>query len=422
MLLNIYNQTGRFPADNGIYKGADGKIRRGVGYIESEVKSVRWYEFLKIFAPVGLFAMVLYMFYGAIPKEVVPSTDKKIWGNTAMTMQKGLAEKSQRTEIPLPNEPSSKVKKDIVTAATRKVASSLPDGLSSKIKDQNSTPVTRKSASLLPKKSNVKANANESTLTTRKSAISVPKKPSTKAIADSSSSTSRKTTFSLSGKTNSKAQMDNSSSATWRTASSITSKSSSKTNPEGSTKAIRKTATSLPSNSTSKAKADKSVSVTRKAPPKLGILDAGAGKSKNEKPALAALAPQKKSVPTAAQETMSKGNKPLMPINRKVMTKNQLVKTSSGSRLSKEPATQASTKVTPKLPQPQQAAKKVDLKLPRAEPQPQVNQRRFESRPGGDSDPKTLPPQNIKPKGAVKRPSNVAVSERNHPKNRQVGK
>lgn len=66
-LIDMYLRTGRFPADKGVDKTADGKTRRGAGYIETEIKAFHWYEFLQAFAPIGLFALILYTFYGALP-------------------------------------------------------------------------------------------------------------------------------------------------------------------------------------------------------------------------------------------------------------------------------------------------------------------------------------------------------------------
>jgi 1-acyl-sn-glycerol-3-phosphate acyltransferase len=68
-LLELYHRTGRFPADSGVEKAAQGSTRRGAGVIECQVKSTRWYEFLQIFAPMGVLALVLYAFYGSLPKQ-----------------------------------------------------------------------------------------------------------------------------------------------------------------------------------------------------------------------------------------------------------------------------------------------------------------------------------------------------------------
>lgn len=77
-LIEHYYRTGRFPADTDVSQGSDGKTRRGAGYIETEIKPSHWYEFLQIFAPIGLFALVLYVFYGALPKRILKTFDKKL--------------------------------------------------------------------------------------------------------------------------------------------------------------------------------------------------------------------------------------------------------------------------------------------------------------------------------------------------------
>lgn len=77
-LIEHYYRTGRFPADTGVSQGPNGKNRRGAGYIETEIKPTHWYEFLQIFAPIGLFALVLYVFYGALPRRILKTFDKKL--------------------------------------------------------------------------------------------------------------------------------------------------------------------------------------------------------------------------------------------------------------------------------------------------------------------------------------------------------
>ncbi|KAI9739363.1 MAG: hypothetical protein M1834_007576 [Cirrosporium novae-zelandiae] len=77
MLIDQYLRTGRFPADTGVEKGPDGHLRRGAGYIETEVKTNYLYEFLQCFAPLGLLALVLYSFYGALPKNFIKSLKKQ---------------------------------------------------------------------------------------------------------------------------------------------------------------------------------------------------------------------------------------------------------------------------------------------------------------------------------------------------------
>lgn len=69
--IEDYLRTGRFPADQGTSKNSKGQTIRGAGHIEAEIKPKYWYEFLQVFAPIGLFALVLYMFYGALPTEIV---------------------------------------------------------------------------------------------------------------------------------------------------------------------------------------------------------------------------------------------------------------------------------------------------------------------------------------------------------------
>ena len=76
-LLEGYHHTGLFPADDGIDKDRNGKTRRGAGYIETEVKAFHWYDFLQVFAPLGLFGLVLYAFYGALPKTIMKSIGEK---------------------------------------------------------------------------------------------------------------------------------------------------------------------------------------------------------------------------------------------------------------------------------------------------------------------------------------------------------
>lgn len=77
-LLDHYQKTGRFPADTGVSKLPSGRKQRGAGYIETEIKPNKWYEYLQIFAPVGLLALVLYMFYGGLPKRFTKDLGKQI--------------------------------------------------------------------------------------------------------------------------------------------------------------------------------------------------------------------------------------------------------------------------------------------------------------------------------------------------------
>ena len=84
-LIEHWYRHGLFPADTGVDKAPDGTTRRGAGHVETEIKALRWYEFLQIFAPIGLFGLVLYMFYGALPRKIInsiaaPDVVKKIEG------------------------------------------------------------------------------------------------------------------------------------------------------------------------------------------------------------------------------------------------------------------------------------------------------------------------------------------------------
>ncbi|KAF1990052.1 acyltransferase-domain-containing protein [Aulographum hederae CBS 113979] len=64
-LLEYFVRHNRFPADQDwMIKGAQGKTKEAP-FIETQVKSSSWEEFLMIFAPVTAFVMVLFLFYGA---------------------------------------------------------------------------------------------------------------------------------------------------------------------------------------------------------------------------------------------------------------------------------------------------------------------------------------------------------------------
>ena len=90
--IEHYYRKGHFPADTGSKTTASGKTLTGAGYIESEVKPKRWYEFLQVFAPIGLFSLVLYFFYGALPQEMVEKVktiDQKALMGHLDAIQKG---------------------------------------------------------------------------------------------------------------------------------------------------------------------------------------------------------------------------------------------------------------------------------------------------------------------------------------------
>lgn len=90
--IEHYYRTGRLPADTGTNKDHTGKTLAGAGYIESEVKPKRWYEFLQVFAPIGLFSLILYFFYGALPPEIIKkiaSIDHKTLIDQVSGIEKG---------------------------------------------------------------------------------------------------------------------------------------------------------------------------------------------------------------------------------------------------------------------------------------------------------------------------------------------
>lgn len=118
-----YLRTGRFPADRGTSKNSKGETIRGAGHIEAEIKPKYWYEFLQVFAPIGLFALVLYMFYGALPTEIlnkIKSIDQKTVIKQIDAYQKG--------QIRIPNQKQLK-------AAAAKVLQDQDNGKGSKLRN-----------------------------------------------------------------------------------------------------------------------------------------------------------------------------------------------------------------------------------------------------------------------------------------------
>ncbi|KAL6247469.1 hypothetical protein RBB50_005815 [Rhinocladiella similis] len=77
VLIEQWYQTGRFPADIGVTKYKSGKTLRGCGHMDVPIRSSHWYEFLQIFAPMGILAMVLYIFYGDLPQRFWKSINKE---------------------------------------------------------------------------------------------------------------------------------------------------------------------------------------------------------------------------------------------------------------------------------------------------------------------------------------------------------
>ncbi|MCJ1439218.1 hypothetical protein MMC27_008609 [Xylographa pallens] len=130
MLINGYLRTGRFPADDGIDKLPDGTIRRGAGYIETEVKAFKWYEFLQIFAPIGLFALILYTFYDSLPNMTLPAIDTDAMGKKLQLLQKQLSTAVQNNHIAGTNKKS-------VTDGVNKTLLQAQNRASKKVTNQN---------------------------------------------------------------------------------------------------------------------------------------------------------------------------------------------------------------------------------------------------------------------------------------------
>ncbi|KAK5958470.1 hypothetical protein OHC33_000313 [Knufia fluminis] len=83
LLIENYLIHGRFPADTGVSRTPSGTVKRGAGHLNVEIKSSHWYEFLQIFAPMGILAMVLYIFYGALPQKFFKSESGKALKDSA---------------------------------------------------------------------------------------------------------------------------------------------------------------------------------------------------------------------------------------------------------------------------------------------------------------------------------------------------
>ena len=121
--IEDYLRTGRLPADQGTSKNSKGETIRGAGHIEAEIKPKYWYEFLQVFAPIGLFALVLYMFYGALPTEIlnkIKSIDQKTVIKQIDAYQKG--------QIKIPNQKQLK-------AAAAKALQAQQNGKGSKLRN-----------------------------------------------------------------------------------------------------------------------------------------------------------------------------------------------------------------------------------------------------------------------------------------------
>lgn len=98
-LIEYYYQHGNFPADVGVDKGPDGNTRRGAGYIETLVRPAHWYEFLQIFAPTGLLALILYCFYGALPRRLIKSFNKQAVIDTIDTVKQNQLKGPEKKDL-----------------------------------------------------------------------------------------------------------------------------------------------------------------------------------------------------------------------------------------------------------------------------------------------------------------------------------
>lgn len=318
-LLGIYYRTGRFPADSGAEKGVDGKVRRGAGHIESEVKSVRWYEFLRIFAPVGLFAMVLYMFYGAVPKQVVASPDKQLSGDALNTVPKAWTRKSWGTANSFPRASTSKVTADNSAVVTWKRSKPLSGKFPNNAKAENVSMSTRK-----PPTSQIDRNdpTYNSTATTRQ-------------------------TPSVLTKVGNKSKIGNSVAPTPKVFGS-NSESSGRAKVEESEKKTERTSSSLPKSSNG-AKAKKSISPIPKN--KLEIRNSGPGKknTRKENLILGDVTSRKNPVqaPTQAQARKTDAPEASRSSTNKLVTKNRPMKGFSSTQPSKALATDTTKKHEP---------------------------------------------------------------------------
>ena len=92
LLIEKYLRDGKFPADTGGSKYPSGKIIRGTGHSEVQIRSSHWYEFLQIFAPMGVLAMVIAVFYGALPQSFWNNFNKQALQTSAGDLKKTAAQ------------------------------------------------------------------------------------------------------------------------------------------------------------------------------------------------------------------------------------------------------------------------------------------------------------------------------------------
>ena len=99
LLIENYLIHGRFPADTGTSRTPQGQIKRGAGHLTVDIRSSHWYEFLQIFAPMGILAMVLYCFYGALPQRFFKSETGRAVRESAQDVQK-ISKSVKRPPLP----------------------------------------------------------------------------------------------------------------------------------------------------------------------------------------------------------------------------------------------------------------------------------------------------------------------------------
>ena len=114
-LIDMYLRTGRFPADSGVDKDPNGQTRRGAGYIEAEIKPFHWYEFLQVFAPVGVLAMIIFMFYGSLPMKLFRAIDKQTLVDNLRSLAQGKAlDRVQRKALTAPEQTTKSTPRQLI--------------------------------------------------------------------------------------------------------------------------------------------------------------------------------------------------------------------------------------------------------------------------------------------------------------------
>ena len=191
-LIEGFYRTGSFPADNGVTKIPNGTTRRGTGYIEAQIKSSKWYEFMQIFAPISLFGLVLYMFYGSLPKKFIKgiqNTNKKALKDKIPTLRNAqiqLPQKQMEAVKQLQALRSGRVKGNaakILTDSVRKQVLSAP--MTKDVNDQivglkkaaetTSTPQIKAAARAIPDLSSIQKPVQKPSAAPAKK--QVPKQP-----------------------------------------------------------------------------------------------------------------------------------------------------------------------------------------------------------------------------------------------------